>query len=144
LTLWYDHPARTGTPDGGVAVVFSNFGVSGPLVPPDKVVCADPIYRVTKAGGGGYGSLYMNEAMPLGNGPLGALVFGGTSLERIALSEISLWSGDEHPGGWETMGYFETLGNLWVELPGHEGATAYRRQLDLDGDLKVLSGTGTK
>ncbi len=33
------------------------------------------------------------EALPLGNGRLGAMVFGGTSQERIALNEISLWSG---------------------------------------------------
>lgn len=33
------------------------------------------------------------ESMPLGNGRLGAMVFGSTTKERIALNEISLWSG---------------------------------------------------
>ena len=33
------------------------------------------------------------ESLPLGNGRLGALVYGGTSRSRIALNEISLWSG---------------------------------------------------
>jgi alpha-L-fucosidase 2 len=33
------------------------------------------------------------EALPLGNGHLGAMVFGGTGLERIALSESTVWSG---------------------------------------------------
>lgn len=33
------------------------------------------------------------ESLPLGNGRLGALVYGGTSKSRIALNEISLWSG---------------------------------------------------
>ena len=32
-------------------------------------------------------------ALPIGNGRLGAMVYGGVSLERICLSEISLWSG---------------------------------------------------
>ncbi|MCG7856936.1 glycoside hydrolase N-terminal domain-containing protein [Flavihumibacter sediminis] len=33
------------------------------------------------------------ESLPLGNGRLGAMVYGGTRRERIALNEISLWSG---------------------------------------------------
>ena len=33
------------------------------------------------------------EAMPLGNGRLGAMVFGGVAEERIALNEDTLWSG---------------------------------------------------
>ena len=34
-----------------------------------------------------------NEALPLGNGRMGAMVFGGTRMERIALNEDSLWYG---------------------------------------------------
>ena len=33
------------------------------------------------------------EALPIGNGRIGAMVFGGTSQERISLNEDSLWSG---------------------------------------------------
>ncbi|MGH9665841.1 MAG: glycoside hydrolase family 95 protein [Bryobacteraceae bacterium] len=33
------------------------------------------------------------QALPLGNGRLGAMVFGGTAEERIVLNESSLWSG---------------------------------------------------
>ena len=33
------------------------------------------------------------EALPLGNGRLGAMVFGGTGTERIQLNEESLWAG---------------------------------------------------
>ena len=36
------------------------------------------------------------EALPQGNGRLGAMVFGGTAQERLALNEDTLWSG--HPG----------------------------------------------
>lgn len=36
---------------------------------------------------------HFTESLPLGNGRLGAMVFGGTKTERIALNEISLWSG---------------------------------------------------
>jgi len=34
-----------------------------------------------------------NEATPIGNGRLGAMVFGGVNSERIQLNEDSLWSG---------------------------------------------------
>src|SRR6188768_2787312 len=34
-----------------------------------------------------------NEALPLGNGRLGAMVFGGTTEELIQLNEETLWSG---------------------------------------------------
>ena len=33
------------------------------------------------------------QALPLGNGFIGAMVFGGINLERIQLNEKSLWSG---------------------------------------------------
>ncbi|MFQ9798907.1 MAG: glycoside hydrolase N-terminal domain-containing protein [Clostridia bacterium] len=33
------------------------------------------------------------EALPLGNGSLGAMVFGRTEYERIALNQDTLWSG---------------------------------------------------
>jgi alpha-L-fucosidase 2 len=34
-----------------------------------------------------------NEALPIGNGRLGAMVFGGVASERLQLNEDSLWSG---------------------------------------------------
>lgn len=36
------------------------------------------------------------EAMPLGNGRLGAMVFGGPARERIQINEETLWSGAPH------------------------------------------------
>ncbi len=36
------------------------------------------------------------EALPLGNGMIGAMVFGGVPQERIALNESSFWSGRPH------------------------------------------------
>lgn len=45
---------------------------------------------------------YFEEALPLGNGKLGALVYGGTREDRISLNDITLWTGEpdlgaEHP-----------------------------------------------
>ena len=36
---------------------------------------------------------YWEGALPLGDGFLGAMVFGGEEEERIALNESSVWSG---------------------------------------------------
>ena len=36
------------------------------------------------------------DAMPIGNGMIGAMVFGGVQRERIALNESSFWSGRPH------------------------------------------------
>ncbi len=45
---------------------------------------------------------YFEEALPLGNGRLGAMVYGRTDRERISLNDITLWTGEpdrgpEHP-----------------------------------------------
>lgn len=36
---------------------------------------------------------YFTESLPVGNGRLGAMLYGDTRRERVALNEISLWSG---------------------------------------------------
>lgn len=47
----------------------------------------------------------MNEALPVGNGRLGGLVYGDPAEERIVLNEDSLWTGDDNPSGDDgTMG----------------------------------------
>ncbi len=43
-----------------------------------------------------------NEALPLGNGRIGAMVFGGALCERVGLNEDTLWSG--RPGYCQTPG----------------------------------------
>ena len=39
------------------------------------------------------GAVSWNEALPLGNGRLGAMVFGGAESEKLCLNEDTLWSG---------------------------------------------------
>ena len=38
------------------------------------------------------------DAMPLGNGNIGAMVFGGVQREQVALNEVTMWSGEEYKG----------------------------------------------
>ena len=37
------------------------------------------------------------EALPIGNGRLGAMVFGGVETERLQLNEESIWAGPPVP-----------------------------------------------
>jgi alpha-L-fucosidase 2 len=67
------------------------------------------------------------EALPIGNGRIGAMVFGQPAREHLQFNEISLWTGDER-----TMGAYQPFGDVLVELPGHDqGIQDYRRSLDL-------------
>src|SRR5271165_1364461 len=47
------------------------------------------------------------DALPVGNGRLGAMVFGGVPSERLALNEDTLWSG--MPREWNNPGAQEHL-----------------------------------
>ena len=56
---------------------------------------------------------YWEEALPLGNGSLGAMVFGGAPHERLALNHDTLWSGypvrHTRPGAAESFKRARTL-----------------------------------
>ena len=36
------------------------------------------------------------EALPVGNGRMGAMVFGGVAKERIQFNESTVWTGEPH------------------------------------------------
>jgi len=83
---------------------------------------------------------FVNEALPVGNGRLGGLIGGGTARERIVLNEDSLWTGGENPSGNDaTMGAYQCLGDLGLNLPGHENFADYRRDLDIGNALAHVS-----
>ena len=90
---------------------------------------------------------WMTEALPIGNGPMGAMLFGGTDLERIQFNEISLWSGDRmaakgHVLGDsqeeedQNLGAHQAFGDIFIRL-GHDPAEVsnYRRQLEIDSAI---------
>jgi alpha-L-fucosidase 2 len=82
----------------------------------------------------------INEALPIGNGRIGGLIAGGIATERIVLNEDSLWTGDENPSGnYDTMGAYQMLGDLFINLPGHKDAAKYRRDLDIGNALAHVS-----
>jgi len=96
---------------------------------------------------------WMTEALPIGNGPMGAMLFGGTDIERIQFNEISLWTGDrmavagrvlgdsEKEEG-DKLGAYQAFGDILIHL-GHElsRVTDYRRELDLDSAMHRVAYT---
>ena len=40
---------------------------------------------------------YFEEALPIGNGNLGAMVYGRDSVEKVSLNDITLWTGEPDP-----------------------------------------------
>ena len=74
----------------------------------------------------------MNESLPVGNGRIGGLIAGGAAQESLVVNEDSLWTGGLNPSGNDnTLGAYQMLGHVLIDLSGHTNVTAYRRDLDL-------------
>jgi hypothetical protein len=55
------------------------------------------------------------QALPLGNGRLGCMIFGGVASEHLQFNVDSLWTGDANPSGdYGSMGKYQNFGDLWV------------------------------
>jgi len=53
------------------------------------------------------------EALPVGNGRLGAMIYGGTTEDHIQFNEETLWSGGPHDYSNEgASGHWERSGSL--------------------------------
>src|SRR5215472_3924987 len=78
---------------------------------------------------------WQSQALPIGNGRLGAMIFGDPRHEHFQLNEDSLWTGDE-----EDTGRYQNLGDLFVDFD-HDAATGYQRQLDLSTAIHTVTYT---
>lgn len=118
-----------------------------------------------------------NEALPIGNGRLGAMVFGNPQKEELQLNEETVWAGE--PGNNvpknvysnieeirkllfenknkeaqdlanktfprqapKDLNYgmpYQTVGSLWIEFPGHEKYSDYKRDLDIEKAVSSVS-----
>ena len=114
LVLWYQQPVNSVVS----AILATNKG------------------QPTLSLGGGKASSFINEALAIGNGRIGGLIAGGVERERIVLNEDSLWTGGENlSGNYDTMGAYQTLGDLLINLPGQEKFSNYHRDLDIGDAL---------
>jgi len=77
-----------------------------------------------------------SEALPIGNGRMGAMLFGAADKETVQLNEDSLWLGDE-----KDTGMYQNLGEFEVALPRAKPATNYRRELDISRAVHTVTYT---
>ena len=75
------------------------------------------------------------EALPVGNGRLGAMVFGGVASERLQLNESTLWSGG--PREWNNPAAREVL-------PQVRAAVLAGRYADAEALCKKMQGPYTQ
>jgi len=75
------------------------------------------------------------QALPIGNGRLGCMIFGNPAAERIQFNEDSLWIGDE-----KDTGAYQAFGDLYINMPEHK-AVRYRRQLDIGQAVHSITYT---
>ena len=68
------------------------------------------------------------QALPIGNGRLGGMIFGGVEREQIQFNEDSLWIGDE-----KDTGAYQSFGDIFVEFDATESTPSegYERALDI-------------
>jgi alpha-L-fucosidase 2 len=75
------------------------------------------------------------QALPIGNGRLGAMLFGQVARDRLQFNDITLWTGDDR-----NLGAFQPFGDVVLELDGAGAPVAnYRRELDLQRARHRLS-----
>ena len=77
---------------------------------------------------------WMTEALPIGNGRLGGMIFGGIETERIQFNEISLWSGDE-----KETGAYQAFGDLFIDFKQPSEVKQYRRELNIGNAVHTIN-----
>ncbi|WP_203568365.1 glycosyl hydrolase family 95 catalytic domain-containing protein [Aestuariimicrobium ganziense] len=95
---------------------------------------------------------WASECLPIGNGRLGAMLYGGLDADRAQLNELSLWRGirnydnammgdDERASsfGDDGFGSYQNLGWLEVRFDQPRPGDGYRRALDLRTGRHVVT-----
>jgi alpha-L-fucosidase 2 len=76
---------------------------------------------------------WQSQALPIGNGRLGAMIFGDPQHEHIQLNEISLWTGDE-----KDTGRYQNLGDSTFDL-SHGAAASYNRNFNISTAIHTIT-----
>ena len=109
------------------------------------------LWYTTSAEATGVSYPWMEYALPIGNGELGAMIFGGIHNEEIQFNEKTLWSGPANTvgagGGNRT---FMNFGSVIIENKDEaiwNGVTDYVRYLDIEDGISGVefkNANGTK
>ena len=80
---------------------------------------------------------WQKQCLPIGNGHLGAMIYGGVQEEHIQFNEDSVWIGDETDTG--LIRHSEIF--LLISTIAHnvEKVSDYRRELNIDKALHTIT-----
>ena len=110
------------------------------------------LWYTTSAEATGVSYPWMEYALPLGNGELGCMVFGGVAHEELQFNEKTLWSGEANKvGAGSGSRTFMNFGSLIIannDASIHtNGVTDYVRYLDIEegiAGVEFKNANGTK
>lgn len=77
---------------------------------------------------------WMTSALPIGNGRIGAMIFGGVKQERLQFNDKTLWTGSK-----TIRGSYQNFGNIYIDFDNHTSYTGYKRELDIENALARVS-----
>jgi alpha-L-fucosidase 2 len=87
-------------------------------------------------------SNWSSQAQPVGNGRIGAMVFGNPLAERIQFNDITLWTGGDNLSGEYKHGEFgsyQNFGDLRIRMNAEGGMGNFSRSLDLATGIHTTS-----
>lgn len=76
---------------------------------------------------------FFEEALVIGNGTMGGIVYGGTDTDRISLNDITFWTGEPVKG--ETVNKSAAVGEIRAALNNEDYALADKLQRRLQGNF---------
>jgi alpha-L-fucosidase 2 len=79
---------------------------------------------------------WMTEALPIGNGRMGAMIFGGVEQEHLQFNEQSLWTGDE-----KETGEYQAFGDVYIDFNNKGAFANYGRDLDISNSTHSIAYT---
>ncbi|MCD8318215.1 MAG: glycoside hydrolase family 95 protein [Paraprevotella sp.] len=80
--------------------------------------------------------VWMTSALPIGNGGIGAMFFGGVAHEQLQFNDKTWWSGST-----TQRGSYQNMGDLFFDFDTPDTCTRYERELVLDDAVGRVSYT---
>lgn len=77
---------------------------------------------------------WMSQALPIGNGENGAMLFGGVDRDQIQYNDKTLWTGSTNK-----RGSYQNFGDLFLEFSNLNSYSHYKRELDLESGVSRVS-----
>ena len=112
-----------------------NIAASAATAPAEKLT----LWYTQPATATGVSNPWMEYSLPIGNGQLGASLFGGVARDEILINEKTLWS-----GGPNEYGYYLPFGSVYIDdISGKFSTDETKPVKNYYRDLNLKTATGT-